>query len=96
MKSFIVDQIEITRCGFVQVRFHKLSSDGALLGNHRTSIEPGGNIDKQFAAVNAHLAQEGFAPLAENELDRVRRHVIVAHTPEVVAAYKAELARRAQ
>lgn len=55
MKSLIIEQIEVTSNGTVQVRMHKLSSDGDLIGNHRTSIPPAGDITAQISAVNSHI-----------------------------------------
>ena len=95
MKQLIIDQIEVTSNGTVQVRMHKLSSDGDLLGNHRTAIEPGGDIDAQIAAVNAHMATENFAPIPDADVARLKAICNTAWTAEVVAAYQAAQAERA-
>ena len=71
-KQIVVDQIEVTNNGTIQIRMHKLSSDGDLIGNHRTAIEPGGDVDAQMAAVNAHMGSEGYAPIAPEDIQRVK------------------------
>jgi len=72
MKFLIVEQIEITKTGNIQIRMHKMSSDGDLIGNHRTSIEPNGDVDAQIAAVNSHMAAENFAPISDVDTARVK------------------------
>lgn len=89
MKQLIIDQIEVTQNGTIQIRMHKISSDGDMIGNHRTAIEPGGNVDAQFAAVNAHMGGEGFAPVSAADLAKVQAIAAAAWTPEVIAAYQA-------
>jgi hypothetical protein len=78
MKSLIVDQIEVTKTGNIQIRMHKMSSDGDLIGNHRTSIEPNGDIDAQITAVNSHMATENFAPISDKDIARVKAVAIAA------------------
>jgi hypothetical protein len=78
MKSLIVDQIEVTKTGNIQIRMHKMSSDGDLIGNHRTSIEPNGDVDAQIAAVNSHMATENFAPISDVDIARVKAVAIAA------------------
>ena len=89
MKALIIDQIEVTNNGTVQVRMHKLSSDGDLLGNHRTLITPGGDIAAQVAAVNAHMATENFAAIPAADVVKLTAICNAAWTPEVIAAYQA-------
>lgn len=89
MKTLVINQIEILNDGTIQIRMSKLSSDGDLIGYHRTSVAPGGDVDAQFAAVNAHMEQEGFAPVSAEDIARVKAHTAIAQTPEAVAAYKA-------
>ena len=89
MKSLIIDQIEVTKNGIVQVRMHKISSDGDNIGNHRTSIEPAGNISAQIAAVNAHMATENYSAISDADVVKLTAICNVAWTAEVVAAYQA-------
>ena len=88
-KTLVVDQIEVTQNGTIQVRMHKLSSDGDVIGNHRTSIEPGGSVDNQLASVNTHMATENYAPVSAGDIARVQAIADAAWTPEVIAAYEA-------
>jgi len=91
MKQTIIDQIEITREGHVQVRMRKLVVDGEDvfdLGYHRTIVEIGGDLDKQMAEVNAHLTSMGFGSIASEEVNEVRAHAMVAWTPERRAAFE--------
>ena len=85
MKQLIIDQIEVTKNGTIQIRMHKLSSDGDMLGNHRTAIEPGGDIDAQIAAVNAHMGSKGFAPIPDADVAKVKATAAATWTPENIA-----------
>jgi len=89
MKQLIIDQIEVTKNGTIQIRMHKLSSDGDMLGNHRAAIAPGGNVDAQVAAVNAHMAAENFASIPDADVARVKAICNTVWTADVVAAYQA-------
>ena len=91
MKSLIIDQIEVTNNGTVQVRMHKLSSDGDLIGNHRTSIPPAGDITAQIASVNAHMATENYSPVSASDVAKLTAICNAAWTPEVIAAYQAQV-----
>ena len=91
MKQLIIDQIEVTKNGTIQIRMHKLSSDGDMLGNHRTAIEPGGDIDAQIAAVNAHMGSEGYAAIPQKDVDRVKVTAAATWTPENIAPVTAQV-----
>jgi len=88
MKSLIIDQIEVTKDGTVQVRMHKLSSDGDLIGNHRTSLPPAGGIAAQVAAVNAHMATENYSAISAADVVKLTAICNAAWTSEVIAAYQ--------
>lgn len=91
MKKTIVDQIEITKDGHIQIRMRKQIVDGNAvfdLGFHRTSIECGGNVEAQMNAVNAHLANMGLGPVHDDEIDQIKSHAALAFTPEKIAAHK--------
>ena len=96
MKSLIIDQIEVTNNGTVQVRMHKISSDGDNIGNHRTSIEPAGNISAQIAAVNAHMATENYSAISDADVVKLTAICNAAWTDAVVAAYQAQVAAQAE
>ena len=89
MKSLIIDQIEVTSNGTVQVRMHKISSDGDLIGNHRTSLLPATDINAQVAAVNAHMATENYSAISDADVAKLTAICNAAWTAEVVAAYQA-------
>ena len=88
-KQLIIDQIEVTSNGTVQVRMHKLSSDGDLIGNHRTSLLPATDINAQVAAVNAHMATENYSPIPDADVVKLTAICNAAWTAEVIAAYQA-------
>lgn len=89
MKQLIIDQIEITNNGTIQVRMHKMSSDGDLIGNHRTSLPPATDINAQVAAVNAHMATENYSAIPDADVVKLTAICNAAWTAEVVAAYQA-------
>ena len=88
-KSLIIDQIEVTSNGTIQVRMHKLSSDGDVIGNHRTSLPPATDINAQVAAVNAHMATENYSAISAADVVKLTAICNAAWTAEVVAAYQA-------
>ena len=76
-KQTVVDQIEITRNGALQIRIAlELVEDGAVLSNkwHRTAVEPGGDVGAQIAAVNEHLAQMGKQPVNAADIAKIKAH----------------------
>jgi hypothetical protein len=89
MKQLIIDQIEVTSNGTIQVRMHKLSSDGDLIGNHRTSLPPATDINAQVATVNAHMATENYSAIPDADVVKLTAICNAAWTAEVVAAYQA-------
>jgi P pilus assembly chaperone PapD len=88
-KSLIIDQIEVSNNGIVYVRMHKLSSDGDLIGNHRTALPPASDITAQIAAVNAHMAKENYSAISDADVVKLTAICNAAWTAEVVAAYQA-------
>ncbi len=87
-KKTILDQIELTRDGTIQVRLAlQILEDGVELSStwHRTSIPPGADPGAQMAAVNAHLQQMNKATVTDFSL--LTNIVPVVHTKEVNAAY---------
>lgn len=92
----VVDQIEILRSGHLQIRFGLLLlEDEKVVATqwHRTSIEPGGDVDAQIATVNVHLIQMGKAVCPLEEIARVKAIVQVIHTPEVILRFKEQRAK---
>lgn len=93
-KRTVVDQIEVTRSQYVQLRIGLLIVDDGVEVDckwHRTAIEPGGDVDRQMAVVNAHLKGMGKVPVGAEDIARVRQVVAAVHTPEAVAAFRASL-----
>ena len=88
-KQLIIEQIEITNDGTVQVRMHKLSSDGDLIGNHRTSLPPATDINAQIGAVNAHMAEENYSAISDADVAKLTAICNTVWTAEVIAAYQA-------
>ena len=93
-KSLVIEQIEITSNGIVQVRMHKLSSDGDLIGNHRTLLPPATDIADQVVAVNAHMATENYSAISAADVAKLTAICNAAWTPEVIAAYQAAQAAK--
>ena len=89
MKSLIIEQIEVTNNGTVQVCMHKMSSDGDLIGNHRTSLPPATDINAQVAAVNAHMATENYSAISDADVVKLTAICNAAWTESVIAAYQA-------
>ena len=92
MKQLIIEQIEVTQNGTIQVRMHKISSDGDLIGNHRASLPPATDITAQVAAENAHMATENYSAISDADVVKLTAICNAAWTAEVVAAYQAQLA----
>ena len=88
-KSLIIDQIEVIQNGTVHVRMHKLSSDGDLIGNHRTLLPPASDINAQISAVNAHMASENYTAIPNADVVKLTAICNAAWTAEVIAAYQA-------
>ena len=88
-KQLIIEQIEITNDGTVQVRMHKLSSDGDLIGNHRIALPPATDINAQVAAVNANMATENYSAISDSDVAKLTAICNAAWTAEVIAAYQA-------
>ena len=78
-----VNRIDVAPDGTLQIRF--LKDDG---GWHRTSIEPGEDVDAQMARVNAHLQQLGSAALPNHA--SVTARAATEHTPARVNAFRAK------
>ena len=88
-KSLIIDQIEVSNNGTVYVRMHKMSSDGDLIGNHRTSLPPATDINAQVSAVNSHMATENYSAIPDADVVKLTAICNAAWTAEVIAAYQA-------
>lgn len=91
MKRTIVDQIEVTSQGHINVRMKKQVVDGDNtydVGFHRTSIQCGGDCEMQMSAVNAHLGSMGEGLVSEEDIASVLSHAKLAFTPERIAVFQ--------
>jgi hypothetical protein len=92
-KKTILDQIEITRNGTIQLRFAKLvleNEEEISSRWHRTVINPGTSVEEQLAHVNDHLMQMGEEPVTFADVNKIQAVVDIVHVPEFVAKYQAE------
>ncbi|MGP1665728.1 MAG: hypothetical protein ACTS5I_07450 [Rhodanobacter sp.] len=93
-KVTLLDQVEITRAGFVQVRIAKLVMDGGkeiASSWHRAAFAPAADITEHMTAINASLAGMGWPALDAASVQRVQAHAATAWTPEIVAAHEARV-----
>lgn len=94
-KQTIIDQIEITRNGTIQLRFAKeiVDEDGVILSSewHRTALPPGADLATQMEAVNAHLTELRANPVDASEIARVAALVPIVHTKKVRDDYAAKV-----
>lgn len=98
IRKTMVDQIEILEDGTAQIRMRKviIGDDGEeeISENHRTTVEPGGDISAQIRAVHDHLARPemgAFPPMTNADVQWTQSVCKAAHTPEVVAEFKAKI-----
>lgn len=80
----VIDQIEVRPNGDVQVRFSKELVNGEVVMHrewHRTRFLPGESVDAQMAAVNQHLQEMGYPPVAD--YSSITAHCAIAHGVDV-------------
>lgn len=68
-RKTVVDEITIRRDGSTQIRLGLLILDGdkeIATEWHRTTVEPGGDVDAQLAIVDTALRNKGHAALENN------------------------------
>jgi hypothetical protein len=90
-KQTIIDQIEVTRNGTIQVRFGLLLvEDGKEIDCkwHRTTLPPGVDVDAQLAAVDAHMAAMNKGRIDVARLPELKSIVQLVHTPARVKAFR--------
>lgn len=93
-KKTVINQIEITRSGRIQIRFAKqIVDDGNVLSSewHRGGIDPGENVDQVIAGINESLVGMGCAPVSTDDgmLNNLIAAVETYHNKEVVDAFRA-------
>lgn len=93
MNRTIVDLIEPTADGVLQIRLRKQSVDAlgqvTEQGFHRTSIEPGGNAALGLDQLNTAIARLDAGAIAEDDWQQVVAAVAQYHTPAVIARFEA-------
>jgi hypothetical protein len=93
-KKTVIDQIEVTRSGHVQVRLAILViEDGIEISSrwHRVTVDPGGDVDAAIAAVNTDITTRDTlkaSPIDAGKIPLLKSICKVAHTPEVIAQHK--------
>ena len=78
-----VNKIDVAEDGTLMVRFLKTNG-----GWHRTSIEPGEDVNAQMARVNAHLQALGQGTVSSHA--SVTARAATEHTPARVNAFRAK------
>jgi hypothetical protein len=78
--------------GIVHVRMKKINDDGTF-GYHRTTLEPGADVDKRMSEISAHLQAMGKAKVDAGGIEIVKAVVSRVHTPEVIAKFKEKAQR---
>ena len=91
MKTLKVTNVSTLKTGHIKVSFDKLSSDNDLVGGHTMMVEPGGDIDAQIAAVNAHMGSEGYAAIPQKDVDRVKVTAAATWTPENIKPFTTQV-----
>src|SRR5262245_38688239 len=97
-KRTIIDQIEVTEGGTLQIRFALLvEEDGNELSRayHRTTVEPGQDLDTTLAAVEADIMNRPnlkAAAIDTTRLAELRGIRDVVQTPARIAAARARRA----
>lgn len=90
-KQSIIESIEIKRDGSINLKVGKqiVDDDGTVLMNewHRQSLPPGSDINKALTDINADLQSKNFAPVAQDEVQKVKNLEPVVWTKEVKDAY---------
>ncbi len=95
-QQVVLDQIEITRTGRVQVRLSKqvvLNGRVLLSEPHRVAMDPGADVAATMATVNAHLAsmETPWPAVSDKDIASIAAQASVAWTPEVIAAAAASV-----
>jgi hypothetical protein len=88
-KRTIIDQLEISRDGVIQMRFAKLiEDDGVELarGLHRAALAPGADLGQLIAAVNENLDQLGAGRIDLDDLAIMPALVALVHGRRPVRA----------
>ena len=90
----VLDVLSIRRNSVLEIRFVKeIVNDvtGVVVSQqyHRTSLQPGDDLNSTIAANSADLLKQGFTAISAPDLARMTEIVTIAHTPAVIEAFKA-------
>ena len=77
--------------GIIFAEFHKLSSDGDMLGYHRLSFAPGADVDSTITSVNASMATDKYDPITAADVAQIKNATVLAWTPENIAPVTAQV-----
>lgn len=77
--------------GIIFAEFHKLSSDGDMLGYHRLSFAPGADVDSTITSVNASMAVDKYNPITAADVAQIKNATVLAWTPENIAPVTAQI-----
>ena len=92
-KQTILNQIEITESGVIQLRFAFKVLDGTeelSSAWHRTAIEPGVVIDLVISSLNQTFAAMNKEPIGQSDIDKLKTISSSLWTPDFIIAYKAK------
>lgn len=95
-KQTVLNQIEITETGVVQVRLGlRIVEDDVEIASqwYRSSIEPGVDVDECVAAINKTLSAQGKKTLREADETKIKLVVDAIHTEQTVADFRAARAK---
>ena len=99
-KKTTIDKIEIAlRTGLIHIRFKlAILEDGQEISSswHRTCVEPGTDVDKQIAAVNADISvRPGLkaAPIEASDVPALKNIVKAIHTKEKIDEFRGSIGR---
>ena len=90
-RSISLNQVRTDKLGIVYAGFDKISSDGDVIGTHLISVMAGGSIDKLIGSVNAQYSAEGFSPIPDADVARVKATAAATWTPENIAPVTAQV-----
>lgn len=92
MKLTVFSEVKCTADGTTEIRLEKQVVDAAGKAEatryHRFLLEPGASLEAQLDDIYDHIKEDGYPPLSQADLDRLRAIVGVEHTPARVAAFR--------
>lgn len=89
-----LSSIEIDSEGRVWIKVMKEIVDGDDTPHReplRTSIEPGADLNKELAELNSFLAKSGWPELTKADGEKLKSHLSLAHSKDVVDEWKKKM-----